>query len=306
MSELFERYDANPVLTAVEWPGRVNAVFNPAAAMLEHETLLLVRVEDRSGRSYLGVARSADGLGGWTVDPDRSFLPELESEAERHGIEDARVTELDGEYLILYTGYSAGGPLVCLAATTDFRTYERRGVLLPPENKDAALFPERFGGRYALLHRPRAVTPRATGDIWLSWSPDLRHWGAHSCLIRAGAAGSWDSEKIGLGPPPLRTDEGWLLLYHGVRTTASGSIYRAGLALLEGENPERVLSRSRDWVFGPEAPYERIGDVGNVVFPCGWVLGDDGDTLRVYYGAADSTVCVATASLAALLAHLRD
>ena len=268
-------------------------------------TLLLVRVEDRDGLSYIGVARSADGLGGWRVDPDCSFLPDLESEVERHGIEDPRVTELDGEYLIVYTGYSAGGPLVCLAATTDFRTYERRGVLLPPENKDAALFPERFDGRYALLHRPRALTPRATGDIWLSWSPDLRYWGAHSCLIRAGESGAWDSEKIGLGPPPLRTDEGWLLLYHGVRSTASGSIYRVGLALLDGKNPGRVLSRASDWVFGPEAPYERTGDVGNVVFPCGWVLGDDGDTLRVYYGAADSTVCVATASLAALLAHLR-
>jgi predicted GH43/DUF377 family glycosyl hydrolase len=305
MRALFERYGANPVLTAAEWPGAVNAVFNPAAAILENETLLLVRVEDHTGRSYLGVARSPDGLGGWAVDLDRSFRPDFELEAERHGIEDPRVTELDGEYLIVYTGYSAGGPLVCLAATTDFRTYERRGVLLPPENKDAALFPERFGGRYALLHRPRAVTPRATGDIWLSWSPDLRHWGGHHCLFRAGAAGSWDSEKIGLGPPPLRTGAGWLLLYHGVRTTASGSIYRVGLALLDLENPQRVLARSRDWVFGPEAPYERIGDVGNVVFPCGWVLGEDGDTLRVYYGAADSTVCVATASLPALLAHLR-
>lgn len=305
MKELFQRYDANPVLTAAAWPGRMNAAFNPAAVSIGDETLLLVRVEDRTGRSYLGVARSTDGLGGWAVDPDGSFLPDLESEAERRGIEDPRLTELDGEYLIVYTGYSAGGPLVCLAATTDFRTYERRGVVLPPENKDAALFPERFGGRFALLHRPVTATPRASGDIWLSWSPDLLHWGSHRCLLRAGPAGSWDSEKIGLGPPPLRTDDGWLLLYHGVRTTASGSIYRAGLALLDREDPERVLARSSDWVFGPEAPYERSGDVDNVVFPCGWVLGEDGDTLRVYYGAADSTVCVATASLAALLSHLR-
>ena len=130
------------------------------------------------------------------------------------------------------------------------------------------------------------------------------HWGDHRPLLAPGGRGTWESDKIGLGPPPLLTRAGWLLLYHGVRQTAAGAIYRAGLALLDGERPERVLARSPDWVFGPQAPYERVGDVGNVVFPCGWVLADDGDTLRIYYGAADTSVGVATASVEALLAHL--
>ena len=126
------------------------------------------------------------------------------------------------------------------------------------------------------------------GDLDRS-SPDLLHWGDHRPVLRP-ADGSWESDKIGLGPPPLLTATGWLILYHGVRPTASGSIYRAGLALLDRDPPEGVVARSADWVLGPQAPYERVGDVGNVVFPCGWVLEDDGDTLRVYYGAADTSV----------------
>ena len=302
---LFARYDDNPVIEASAWPGEVNAVFNPAAVEFAGETLLLVRVEDRAGLSYLGLARSADGLGGWTVEPERALLPDLRSEEERFGIEDPRITRLGEEWAIVYTGFSTDGPLVLLATTRDFRSYERHGAVVPPRNKDAALFPDRFDGRYALLHRPMSGLAGAGAGIWISWSPDLRHWGDHRPVLAAGEAGSWASHKVGVGPPPLLTPEGWLVLYHGVRVTASGSIYRAGLALLERERPERVLARSADWVLGPEAPYERVGDVGNVVFPCGWIVGDDGDTLRVYYGAADTSVCVATASLAALLGHLR-
>ena len=300
---LFARYDDNPVLEASGWPGEVNAVFNPGAVEVAGETLLLVRVEDRTGISHLAVARSADGLTGWSAEPDRALLPDLRSE-EQFGIEDPRITRIGEEWAIVYTGFSTEGPLVMLATTSDFTSYERHGVILPPQNKDAALFPERFDGRYALLHRPMTGLAGAGAGIWICRSPDLRHWGDHRPVLAALDAGSWASHKVGVGPPPLLTPDGWLLLYHGVRLTASGSIYRAGLALLDREQPERVLARSADWVLGPEAPYERVGDVGNVVFPCGWILGGDGDTLRVYYGAADTSVCVATASLAALLGHL--
>jgi predicted GH43/DUF377 family glycosyl hydrolase len=305
IEELFVRDARNPVLTASDWPVPVNAVFNPGAIRLDDEILLLVRVEERTGCSYLGVARSPDGLGGWTIEPERSLHPDPALEAERFGIEDPRITTVDDEHLIAYTGYSPGGPLVCLAATRDFRSYERRGVLLPPENKDAALFPTRFAGRYGLIHRPAAPTARSAGDIWLSYSPDLRHWGDHRALLRAGEPGSWDAEKVGLGPPPLLTEEGWLIAFHGVRLTAAGAIYRVGLALLDRERPDLLLARTPDWVLGPTAPYERVGDVGNVVFPCGWVLDDDAETVRLYYGAADTSVCTATASLSTLLGHLR-
>ncbi len=302
--QLLERYDGNPILTASEWPMTVNVVFNPGVTRLDDQTVLLVRVEDRTGISHLCPVRSADGLTGWVIDAESNMEPDLDNEAERFGIEDARITRCGDEHLIVYTGYSVGGPLVCLAATRDFRTYERRGVVMPPEDKDAALFPRRFEGRWGLIHRPVSTTPKHTADIWLSWSPDLRHWGDHAVLLAARDGGWWDAHKIGLCAPPLLTSEGWLLLYHGVRVTAAGSIYRLGLALLDAERPEHVLARSSEWILGPDADYERSGDVSQVVFSCGWLLLEDGDTLRIYYGAADTSVCVATASLSALLRWL--
>jgi predicted GH43/DUF377 family glycosyl hydrolase len=302
--ELFHRYEGNPILTAADWPSTVNAVFNPGVAQLGAETLLLARVEDRSGISHLAVAGSADGLTNWIVDHDRGMLPDLESHTERFGIEDPRITQVGDEYLIAYTGYSRDGAVVCLASTRDFRTFDRRGVIMPPEDKDAALFPRRFGGRWGLIHRPVSFAPRHAAHVWLSWSPDLRHWGDHAILLRAREGAWWDAHKVGLCAQPLETPDGWLLLYHGVHTTAAGSIYRLGLALLDAEHPDRVLARSSEWLFGPEADYERIGDVDQVVFSCGWQLLDDRDTIRVYYGAADTSICVATASQSALLTWL--
>lgn len=328
--ELFSRYDGNPVLTADDWPTEVNAVFNPAAVKFDGETLLLVRVEDRRGFSHLEVVRSADGLTGWVVEPDRSLRPDLESSAERFGIEDPRITRLGDEYMIVYTGFSDNGPLVCLASTRDFRTYERHGVLMPPDDKDAALFPRTFDGRWALIHRPVTTTsiyavgvwarwlygsiktgfmrppPQHPAHIWLSWSTDLQTWNGSAVLLPARSGSWWDANKIGLSAPPLLTSEGWLLLYHGVRRTAAGAIYRLGLALLDAEQPTRVIARANEWVFTPDASYERSGDVEQVVFPCGWLLDDDGDTLRIYYGAADTSICVATASLAGVLEWLHQ
>ena len=303
--ELFQRYEVNPILRASDFPHTVSAVFNPGAAHFGRETLLLVRVEDRTGVSHLSVARSADGVLDWEIDADRRLLPEEESEPERFGIEDPRITLCGDEYMIVYTGYSNAGPLVCLASTRDFKSFERRGTLMPPEDKDAALFPQTFDGRWALIHRPIAIEPKHAAHIWLSWSPDLRHWGDHAILLPAREGSWWDSHKVGLGPPPLLTEQGWLLLYHGVRVTPAGSIYRLGLALLDAERPSQVLARSIEWIFGPQASYEHAGDVGDVVFPCGWLLEDDEDTVRLYYGAADTTVCVARARISELLRWLQ-
>jgi len=294
----------NPILTADDWPHTVNAVFNPGVAEFDGETVLLVRVEDRTGLSHLAVARSADGIFNWTIDPEQRLLPETGSDAERFGIEDPRITLCGDEYMIVYTGYSSAGPLVCLASTQDFASFERHGVLMPPEDKDAALFPHTFGGRWALIHRPVAIAPKHAAHVWLSWSPDLKHWGDHTILLPAREGAWWDAHKVGLCPPPLLTPDGWLLLYHGVRVTAAGSLYRLGLALLDTEHPDRVLARSSEWIFGPHAHYERAGDVGDVVFPCGWLILDDGDTVRLYYGAADTSICIAEASLSELLAWL--
>jgi predicted GH43/DUF377 family glycosyl hydrolase len=301
---MFRRHDENPILTPAEFPSMVNAVFNPGATIFEGQTLLLLRVEDRTGLSRLVVATSDDGLTGWTIDPTRGLEPARERFEEHWGIEDPRITHVGDEYFVVYTGFSAGGPLVCLAKTRDFVHWERAGVMQSPEDKDAALFPTTFGGRWALLHRPAPAMSGLGAHIWLSWSPDLRHWGDARILLPARRGGWWDANKVGLGPPPLLTPKGWLICYHGVRVTASGSIYRLGLALLDRDDPTHMLCRGNEWVFGPHEQYERSGDVPDVVFPCGWVLRDDGDTLHLYYGAADSVVCVATASLAALLDHL--
>ena len=305
--QLFRRYAGNPILVADDWPYTVNAVFNPGVVRHGNDTVLLVRVEDRSGLSHLGVARSTDGFTDWHIDTEPSFAADESRFEETWGIEDPRITPCEDEYMIVYTGFSRGGPLVCLASTRDFRTFERRGVLMVPEDKDAALFPCRFNGRWGLLHRPVSAGSGTTGvgaHVWLSWSPDLRHWGDHKVLIHAREGGWWDANKVGLGPPPLLTKYGWLVLYHGVRVTASGSIYRLGLALLDRDNPGNMLIRGNEWIFGPERDYERSGDVPDVVFPCGWLLDEAQQSLRLYYGAADTSICVATANLDELVEHL--
>ncbi|PYQ98428.1 MAG: glycosidase [Acidobacteria bacterium] len=303
---LFHRSDSNPILTAQAWPYPANSVFNAGAALVDRQTLLLVRVEDRRGISHLTVARSADGVGGWVIDPHPTFTPSPDTHPEEvWGIEDPRLTWLDERqcWAVAYTAYSPAGPLVSLACTKDFRTFTRLGPVMPPEDKDAALFPVRFDDRWAMLHRPVATAASTGAHIWVSFSPDLKHWGDHHVLIPSRLGGWWDARKIGLSAPPLETPDGWLILYHGVRRTAGGCLYRLGLALLDRDDPRRVLRRSDEWVFGPTEPYELNGDVPGVVFPCGWIR--DGDEIRLYYGAADSCVGLATAKLSELLEFVK-
>jgi predicted GH43/DUF377 family glycosyl hydrolase len=256
----------------------------------------------------LTVARSNDGISNWHIDSEPSFPPDPNNfPEETWGVEDPRLTWVADrqEWIIAYTAYSHSGPLVSLAATTDFKSFSRLGPVMPPEDKDAAVFPRRFGNRYAMIHRP--VSAGSSGaHIWLSYSPDLKHWGDHHVLLRARLGAWWDANKIGLSPPPLETPEGWLILYHGVRQTAGGCLYRLGLALLDLEDPRQVLRRSDEWIFSPEMPYERQGDVSGVVFPCGWILDKVDGEIRIYYGGADSCIAVATARLADLLEYLRN
>jgi len=302
----FHRYEGNPILTAARWPYAVNTVFNAGATRLaDGTTLLLCRVEDPSGISHLCAARSRDGISSWEIDSAPTLSPDVSDHPEElWGLEDPRITwvpELE-KYVIIYTSYSHGGPAVSLATTTDFRNFERYGVVMPPEDKDAALLPHRIGGYWALIHRP--VTTRLGAHIWISYSPDLRHWGSHRLILAAREGAWWDANKIGLSPPPIETEEGWLMIYHGVRQTAAGCLYRLGLALFDLNTPERCLLRSDRWIFGPDEPYERQGDVANVVFPCGYTFAPDGDTLNLYYGGADTCIGLATASVRSLLEWL--
>jgi predicted GH43/DUF377 family glycosyl hydrolase len=302
---LFTRHEKNPILSAADWPYAVHSVFNPGATLLKDgTTLLLCRVEERTGLSHLCAARSVNGVDGWVIDREPTLRPDPHNHPEElWGIEDPRITFVDelGQYAIAYTAFGKAGPGVALALTKDFRTFERCGLVMQPDDKDAALLPRRIDGSFALIHRP---VQDSGAHVWMSLSPDLRNWGSHKLVLQARRGGWWDANKVGLSPPLIETAAGWLMLYHGVRQTASGSLYRLGVALLDIAAPERCLARGDSWVFGPEAEYERQGDVADVTFPCGYTVGADGDTLRIYYGAADTCVGLATGSIRQILAWL--
>ena len=303
--ELFERHSANPILTADDWPYPVNAVFNPAVAEVDGSTVIVARVEDMRGISHLSVARSRNGVDGWSIASEPLLEPEPGVESEQWGFEDARtvwIPELE-QWAITCTVYGPGGPAVYLARTADFTTVERVGVIRQPDDKNAALLPERLDGKWILFHRPQ--TAGSGGDIQLSRSDDLISWSAPEPVLQPRAGAWWDSLRIGLGPPPLRTHDGWLLVYHGVKETVSGAVYRVGLALLDLNEPTRVLGRLPGWVLSPREPYERSGDVPNVVFPCGVIHDPATGIARVYYGAADTSICLATAQLEDLVAAVR-
>ncbi|HEX8969109.1 MAG TPA: glycosidase [Chloroflexota bacterium] len=309
LDELFVRHPRNPLLRATDWPYPAHTVFNPGAVRLASgETLLLVRVEDRRGISHLTAARSRDGVTDWRIDPQPTFVaaPDRYPE-ELWGVEDARIVFLSslGRYAVTYTAYSRAGPLVALAMTDDFHTFERQGAIMAPEDKDAAFFPRQFEGRWALIHRPVPHTGGAKANMWLSFSPDLTNWGDHTVLLEARDGAWWDAGRVGLSPQPIETNEGWLVVYHGVRYTPGGALYRVGLALLDLDDPSRVLRRGDSWVAGPRAVYEITGDIPNVVFPCGAILDEVSDELRLYYGAADTCVGLMSAQLGDVLDWLR-
>jgi len=304
-SELFHRHKLNPILTAENWPYPINSVFNAGATLLDDgTTLLLCRVEDRTGLSHFCAARSANGKDAWQIDQKPTLLPDPDNFPEElWGIEDPRITFVEElkKYAVVYTAFTRDGPGVALALTEDFHSFERYGVIMPPEDKDAALLPYRIDGNWAMIHRPVSA-PRA--HIWISYSPDLKNWGKHILMMDARKGAWWDANKIGLSPPPIETPYGWLVIYHGVKQSCSGCIYRLGLALFDLKKPETLIKRGREWIFSPQEPYEQSGDVDNVVFPCGYTIGSDGDTINLYYGAADTSIALATGSINELLEWL--
>ncbi|CAN5480691.1 glycosidase [soil metagenome] len=307
-SDLFKRFEKNPILAPSDWPYKCNSVFNAAATIYDGKVLLLCRVEDMKGASHLCKAISEDGFTNWKIDKQPTMVAEPENYPEEaYGIEDPRIVKLDNfneTYAVTYTSFSVNGPLVSLATTNDFETFKRYGVLMPPDDKDASLFPRRFNGKWLLIHRPTPTSWMLGAHIWVSMSPDLKHWGDSQVLIPSRKGSWWDAYKVGLGPQPVETKDGWLIIYHGVRTTAAGSIYRLGLALLDLEDPTKIIKRCDEWVFGPQELYERIGDVPDVTFPCGVVIKDE--QLIMYYGAADTSMAIATAPLSDVLEYIKN
>jgi predicted GH43/DUF377 family glycosyl hydrolase len=301
--ELFRRDPANPILTANDWPYQINTVFNPGATIHDGETVLLCRVEDRRGLSHLTVARSPDGVHGWRVDPKPLLADDPADQTSLWGVEDCRITyvaELSA-YVISYTAYGPAGPCVALATTEDFQSVEKLGVVMPPEDKNASLLPRRVNGEFCLYHRP-AHDGRA--DVWMSRSQDLRTWSNPEPVMASRKGAWWDAARMGLGPAPIETEHGWLGVYHGVKQMAAGPLYRAGLVLFDLENPAKVIRRSPQWVLGPATDYETHGDVPNVVFPTGMTHNEETGDLRLYYGAADSCIAVATASMSEVMDYL--
>lgn len=299
---LFERSSHNPIIAPLDLPFPAAAVLNPGAAEHDGEIVLLLRIEDHAGHSNIHVARSKNGVTDWVVEsiPILKY-GEPDWRYEQWGCEDPRVTYIEEEnrWYITYTAYSPNGAAVALARTEDFVNAERVGLLFSPNNKDAVLFPTRFGGRWAALHRPDAG---GLEHIWSAYSPDLIHWGEPHCVLPELGGAAWDGAKVGAGPPPILTEKGWLLIYHGVKGYGGHLVYRAGLALLDKDKPHKVIARSRKWVFQAEAPYELSGLTPNVVFPTGVVMR--GDELWMYYGACDTYTCLATVKLDEALSYL--
>ena len=305
MDPIFQRSASNPILTPQSMPCPAEAVLNPGAIEVKGEVILLLRVEYTTGYSSIHVARSADGVSDWKISPTPLLKAgEREWRYEQWGCEDARVPRIAEEtsYYITYTAYSPAGAAVGLARTEDFESVERIGLIFSPNNKDACLFPKRFDGRYAVLHRPDAGG--GIENIWAAYSPDLVHWGHAHCVLQEGSGPAWDAVKVGAGPPPVLTDDGWLMLYHGVKAYAGQLAYRVGAALLDRDKPHRLLARSRDCIFKAMALYETTGLVPNVVFPTGLLLR--GDELWMYYGAADTRVCLATSRLKDVLDTMEE
>jgi predicted GH43/DUF377 family glycosyl hydrolase len=244
--------------------------------------------------SHLRLAWSDDGI---HFTPDDSPTLMGEGSHEAFGIEDCRVEWVGDRYWLTYTAVSEFGVGCGLIATRDWKSFDRHGIILPPHNKDVGLFPEKVGGRRWMIHRPSGLGPGGN-FIWVAESPDMLHWGGHTCIATT-RPGGWDGERIGGGAAPIKTERGWLSIYHGA--DAKGR-YCLGALLLDLEDPRRVLARSLDPLMTPTELYERNGFFGNVVFTNGHLV--DGDRLTLYYGAADSVICGAELSISEILATL--
>jgi predicted GH43/DUF377 family glycosyl hydrolase len=300
--ELFERSPENPILSPADLPFRAVAVLNPGAAEQDGQVVLLVRVEDVNGFSDIYAARSRNGVTDWQIDPEPVLRHGLDEwRYEEWGCEDARATYVpeDECWYITYVAFSPMGPAVGIARSTDLKNVERISLLGATNDKDGVLFPRRFNGEYAMLHRPDAGGYQ---HIWSAYSKDLIRWGEPHCVLREGRGPAWDAVKVGAGPPPVLTDRGWLLIYHGVKGYGGGLLYRVGVALFHTDVPHKMIARSPGFIFQAAAPYELSGIVPNVIFPTGALMR--GDELWMYYGAADRCIGLAIAKIDNLLAAL--
>lgn len=296
---LVKRFAGNPILTKADIPYPVETVHNAAVVKHGDEYMMLFRAHLRTGRSMIGLARSRDGFK-FIADPQPFLTPAIDGAFEKYeefGVEDPRVTKVDDDYLITYSAYSRNGVRIGLARTRDFIQIERVSLITQSDYRNTVIFPEKFNGLYARLDRPHSeISP---WSIWITFSPDLHFWG-ESQLVMKPEPYHWDEMKIGPGAPPIKTEQGWLSIYHGVFNTMAGAVYRLGVALHDLDDPAKILGVGDSWILQPEDPWEITGYVSNVVFTCGAVPEPDG-TVKIYWGGADSVMCVGEAKLAELV-----
>ncbi|MFA5784531.1 MAG: glycoside hydrolase family 130 protein [Phycisphaerae bacterium] len=290
---LIRRYEKNPILTKDDVPYKVETVHNAGVAKYNGKYVMLFRSHLDTGRSIIGIAQSDNGFD-FTV-ADKPFMTPAAgqpfAEYEEFGVEDPRITPLEGMFYITYSAYSRHGVRIGLARTADFKSVERIAFITQADYRNTVIFPEKINGRYVKLDRPHSeISP---WSIWISYSPDLRHWG-DSKVIMKPVKYHWDEMKIGPGAPPIKTAKGWLNIYHGVFPTMDGSVYRLGVALHNLDDPATIIAVSDRWILSPQEQYELVGYVHNVVFTCAAVPEEDG-TLKLYWGAADTVMCARTA-----------
>ncbi len=304
MDPVVRRYEKNPILTRDDVPYPVETAHNAGMVKYGGKYVMLFRSHRRNGRSIIGLAESVDGFD-FTVRPEPFLVPATAgafAEYEEFGVEDCRICEIDGEYLLTYSAYSRHGVRIGLARTRDFDSIERVALITQADLRNVVIFPQKFDGRYARLDRPHSeISPWA---MWISYSPDLVHWGDSRVVIKP-VQYHWDEMKIGPGATPIKTPQGWLNIYHGVFPTMDGSVYRLGVALHDLSDPAKVLGVGDDWILQPEDPWERTGYVHNVVFTCGAVAEGDG-TVKIYWGGADTVMCVGTARIEELIRMCLD
>lgn len=295
MPEIIKRYSENPIISPRDIPGCV-AVYNCGAVKFEGKYILLLSmIKKTSVLKEIYVAESKDGIY-FTVNQEPFFTPS--KEGFWAGLEydtcDPRITYLENTYYITMPIHGPGyGVVGLLGKTDDFKRFERIEIISLPDNRVPVLFPEKIGGEYVRLDRPFGVYP---GSLWISFSKDLIYWGKHRPLILPDKR-YWCNLKVGPTGPPIKTKKGWLLIYHAVSGGNIGpKVYHLGVALLDLNDPLKILGMSRGPILSPEEPYERIGLVNNVVFSCGAVVEDNGE-VKIYYGAADLCICLATTTI---------
>jgi beta-1,4-mannooligosaccharide/beta-1,4-mannosyl-N-acetylglucosamine phosphorylase len=288
------RSSRNPIIPRDLLP-RSNSIFNSAVVPFCGGYAGVFRVDDTTREMNLHAGRSQDGID-WELDPETiRWLPTDPRIAEiqepfEHAY-DPRVTWLEDRFYVTWcNGYH--GPTIGVGYTLDFETFHQLDNAFLPFNRNGVLFPRRVNGMYLMLSRPSDNGHTPFGDMYLSESPDLTHWGRHR-LVMEPRRWTWESTKLGAGPTPIETPDGWLLIYHGVLTSCNGFVYSMGAALLDLDEPWKVVARSRDYLLSPQVPYEQVGDVPNVVFPCAALLDRPTGRLTIYYGCADTVVGLA-------------